>query len=588
MTAPADLVLLDGEVITVDDAFSITQAVAISGDSIAAVGSTADVRAFIGPRTEVVDLRGRTALPGINDSHLHACAFGGSRPPLALDVGFPAVRSIADIAAAVREAAARTPGGEWIRGNGWDPGYLAECVDGRMPDRHDLDAAAPDHPVCRSVTLSASDGGRRYGHHVKLVVQVKLLPTAVQAEALSATLRACNEAATWLSRIAYEERVFSRAGLQKLAYTQVKARGLSAQPALHVIRKTADAYTSLRANIEAGNLGGPRSRRRRKATSKPICFRPDAAQPFDDRCLSWQLDARTVSIWTVRGRMQGVRFAGQPPQLKTLTEYRRGETDLIYRDRTWFLVATCDIPESETYEPVDWMGVDRGIVNLATTSDGDNYQGRGLTRYRRWQARKRAELQAKRTRSAIRRAKRRARREARHASHVNHKIAKTVVAVAQRTGRGVALEELSGIRDRVRLRRNQRATHSSWPFHQLGTYLEYKARRAGVPFLEVDPAYTSQTCPTAWCGYTSRANRPCRGDFRCRRCGFAGPADVVAGMNVARRARTAWVFVSAPDPAPTEPRGRGDAPRHGSQPRRRARQGVTGTSRKLGRSRPRS
>ncbi|WP_214412267.1 amidohydrolase [Sphaerisporangium fuscum] len=148
MSQPADLVLVDGEVITVDGAFTVAQAMAVTGGSITAVGSNADIRALIGPRTEVVDLHGRTALPGINDSHLHACAFGITRPPLALDAGHPAVTSIADVAAAVREAAGRTPPGEWIRGNGWDLGYLAECVGGRMPSRHDLDAVAPGHPVC--------------------------------------------------------------------------------------------------------------------------------------------------------------------------------------------------------------------------------------------------------------------------------------------------------------------------------------------------------------------------------------------------------------------------------------------------------
>ncbi|WP_255205124.1 IS200/IS605 family accessory protein TnpB-related protein [Actinomadura sp. BRA 177] len=105
--------------------------------------------------------------------------------------------------------------------------------------------------------------------------------------------------------------------------------------------------------------------------------------------------------------------------------------------------------------------------------------------------------------------KKRARREARHARHVNHTISKQVVAVAARTGRGIALEELSGIRGRVTVPRDQRARLSSWPFHQLGALIEYKARRAGVPCIEVDPAYTSQRCPR--CGHTARNNRPSRG-----------------------------------------------------------------------------
>ncbi|WP_425564707.1 zinc ribbon domain-containing protein [Saccharopolyspora halophila] len=121
------------------------------------------------------------------------------------------------------------------------------------------------------------------------------------------------------------------------------------------------------------------------------------------------------------------------------------------------------------------------------------------------------------------------------------------MAVAQRTERGIALEELGGIRERVTVRRDQRATRSSWPFHQLGTFITYKAQRAGVPAVQVDAAYTSQRCPR--CGNTERANRPARDQFCCRRCGLAGPADVVAGVNVRDRARSAWVFVNMPQPA---------------------------------------
>ncbi|MFC3894663.1 RNA-guided endonuclease InsQ/TnpB family protein [Lentzea rhizosphaerae] len=383
---------------------------------------------------------------------------------------------------------------------------------------------------------------------VKLVVQVKLLPTSVEAAALAATLRACNAAADYTSRVAFERDVKSRNELQKLCYREIKGRfGLSAQPAVRVVKKVVDAYTALQAGIRAGNLGDEKSQRRLKAESKPIEFRQTAAQPFDDRCLSWCSDAGTVSIWTTAGRLKGIRFTCSPDQLTTLRAHRRGESDLLFRDGMWFLIATCEVAEPEAFEPADWIGVDRGITNLATTSDLDNFQGRGLRRHRRWHARLRAELQARRTKSATRRLKKRARREARHATHVNHRIAKDIVAVAQRTGRGIALEDLRGIRDRVRLHRHQRATQSSWPFHQLEQHLTYKARRAGVPVLLVDARYTSQMCPR--CKHTSRSNRPVRDLFSCRRCGLAGPADFVAAVNIRDRARRVWVLVNVPLPA---------------------------------------
>ncbi|WP_234326667.1 RNA-guided endonuclease InsQ/TnpB family protein [Streptomyces sp. NRRL S-337] len=384
---------------------------------------------------------------------------------------------------------------------------------------------------------------------MKLVVQVKLLPSPGQASALEATLRACNRAAAHASQVAFAKDLKDRNGLQREVYTDLKATfGLSAQPVVRVVKKVVDGYAVLKANLQAGNLGPPTAKRYRNAVGTPIAFRPEAAQPFDDRCLSWQYDARTVSIWTIDGRMKGIRFACSPDQLKTLVAHRKGESDLVRRGGKWFLIATCDIPDPKVYEPADWIGVDRGIVNLATTSDGTNHQGRRLSRYRRWQARKRAELQARQTRSATRRLARRAQKERRHASDVNHRISKEIVSVAQRTVRGIAVETLGGIRDRVRLRRDQRGTLSSWPFHQLGQHLAYKARRAGVPFMEVDARHTSQRCPR--CGHTERANRPDRDHFRCRRCGLAGPADVVAGVNVRERARSAWVFVTMPVPQP--------------------------------------
>lgn len=150
MPETADLILTGGDVLTIDDAFTVAQAVAVRANRILAVGSDAEITALAGPHTQVIELAGRTVLPGINDSHLHGAAWALTRPPFALDLSHPAVRSIADIADAVRKAAATTPSGEWITGLGWDVGYLAECLadPARRPLRSDLDEATAEHPVC--------------------------------------------------------------------------------------------------------------------------------------------------------------------------------------------------------------------------------------------------------------------------------------------------------------------------------------------------------------------------------------------------------------------------------------------------------
>ena len=95
-----------------------------------------------------------------------------------------------------------------------------------------------------------------------------------------------------MSGQAFVRHLTSRKALQVLAYAELRSRGLSAQPALHVLRKVADAYATLKANVRAGNLGKPGSKRYAKVIGKPIAFREGAAQPYDDRCLSWRMSAR--------------------------------------------------------------------------------------------------------------------------------------------------------------------------------------------------------------------------------------------------------------------------------------------------------
>lgn len=153
---------------------------------------------------------------------------------------------------------------------------------------------------------------------MKLVMQVKLLPTPEQADALKATLHTANRAADWVSRVTFEQR-----------------------------------------------------------------------------CLSWQIAARTVSIWTVRGRLKQVAFTASAAQLATLAAHRKGESDLVCRDGTWYLLATCDFPDVPATVPSSFLGVDLGIADIAATSDGHRYSGKRLNARRRRQQELRRRLQTK-------------------------------------------------------------------------------------------------------------------------------------------------------------------------------------------------
>lgn len=145
---PADLFLSNGKIITVDDNFSIAEAIAIEGNRISAVGRTADLRPLVGAGTRVIDLKGQTVMPGLIDGHAHLDREG-------LKTVYPSlgrVRSIRDIQNRIAELVSRAKPGEWIVtmpiGDApayFDvPGILKEA---RFPNRFELDEVSPDNPV---------------------------------------------------------------------------------------------------------------------------------------------------------------------------------------------------------------------------------------------------------------------------------------------------------------------------------------------------------------------------------------------------------------------------------------------------------
>jgi putative transposase len=346
---------------------------------------------------------------------------------------------------------------------------------------------------------------------MKTTLQVKLLPDAEQHTRLRDTMHAFNAACTWIAAYAYQERCASKFVLQKALYQEVRQHfGLSAQLAIRAIAKVVEAY--------------------KRDKSQPVAFRQDGAVVYDERILSFK-GLEYASLTVLHGRVVIPMQMGDYQRVQFARA--KGQADLVLVKGTFYLLITMDTPETPPMTPERFLGVDLGIVNLATDSDGNSYTGTPVEVVRQRCSRARQTYQATGTRSAKRRLKKMARHESRFRCAVNHVIAKQLVAHAKDTQSALVLEELTGIRERVTVRKGQRNKHHGWGFAQLRQFITYKALLAGVALLFVDPRHTSQTCGR--CGHVDKRNRRSQAEFSCLRCGHTAHADTNAARNLATR-----------------------------------------------------
>jgi putative transposase len=352
----------------------------------------------------------------------------------------------------------------------------------------------------------------RYNVNMKQTMLLKLAPTEDQANALLDTMHAFNAACNYIAEQAFEAKVANKFELQKMTYGELRTTyHLPAQLAIRAISKTSEAY-------------------KRDKSIKPA-FRPEGAIVYDQRVMSFK-GITHVSLLTLSGRVLVPFVMGgyQESRMDAI----KGQADLLYRNGTFYLAVTLEVPEPEPGEPRGTLGVDLGIVNLATDSEGETFSGELVERSRRRHHALRQRLQKRGTYNAKRRLKKLAGREARFKRNTNHVISKRIVAKAKANGQGIAIEELRHIRKRTeaRLRHSQRSRHSSWAFGQLRFFLSYKAALAGVPLHTVNPRNTSKTCPA--CGHCAKENRKSQACFCCVQCGLTMNADIVGAINISR------------------------------------------------------
>lgn len=342
-------------------------------------------------------------------------------------------------------------------------------------------------------------------------VVCKLAPTPEQAAEIDATLQAfasaCDSAADAARRVGSTNKV----RVQREAYRAIREHfGLSANLA---IRAIARACAALKVPAKVHSKFAP--------TSIDYDARIFAFHEWNGTFGLTLLSGR-VKIATQLGDRQRALLKGRKPTAAVLIKRRDGG---------YFLHVPLTSEAPEPIETTDFLGIDMGIANLATDSDGNIDSGTPVDDIRRKHNLQRKRLQRRGTKGAQKKLRRVAAKESRFRRHQNHVISRAIVDTAKRTDRGIAVEDLTGIRDRIRARGGDaRNRLSGWSFGQLFAFLSYKAQGAGVPLVTVDPRNTSRTC--CECGHIVKANRKSQSEFECRACGHCAHADRNAARNI--------------------------------------------------------
>ena len=368
-----------------------------------------------------------------------------------------------------------------------------------------------------------------------LTVSCKLNISPEQAVKVDATLQAFCDACIYVNQ-EVPEKLTNELAMQSLVYHDVRARfGLSSQLAIHAVRRVS---------------GNRKTAKSKGETVKE--FRPTSAT-YDARTFSFREKDWTVSLtmlgkrerFTLHiGNFQRGKLKEQTPKTATLTKNRQGEYYLMIQ-----LESHPEPPEKTDKV----LGVDLGRTDIAVTSDGDSFSGKEITKVRDHHSDLRSKLQQKATRGT-RSTRRRVRRllqrlsgrEQRFQKHTNHVISHRIIQYARATNHVIALEDLTGIRERTNempRTKTERRRSNSWAFYQLRQFLGYKAIKFSVKLILVDPRYTSQTChnclhihPVQGKSYRSGKK------FACGHCGWVGDADLNGAKNIANNG----AFINTP------------------------------------------
>ncbi len=354
-----------------------------------------------------------------------------------------------------------------------------------------------------------------------LTIVCKLQPSIEQVSKIDALLQAFSDGCNYANQTV-KAGVTSKTTIQSQVYQDLREKfQLSANQAVRVCAR----------------VGA--NRKTAKQKSKPVKAFKLTSADYDARIFSFREQDWTASLTLIdcrehikidAGNYQRGKLKGRKPSSAQLCKHRDGQ---------YYLHIQLKDKAPEPLKAKNVIGVDFGRRDSAVTSDGERWDGKPIQNVRDRFSKVRASLQSKvskGTRTTRRRVrnilKRLSAREQRYQTWLNHTISKRIIETAKTQSSIVAIENLTGIRDRTNQQprnKTERRRSNSWAFYQLRAFLEYKGIKEGVEVVAVNPAYTSQTCHV--CNHIGlRSDKR----FKCGNCGWHGDADLNGAINISK------------------------------------------------------
>lgn len=351
---------------------------------------------------------------------------------------------------------------------------------------------------------------------------IRLELSAAQADALARLRTSYADACNRLVPIVREHRLWNRVGLHQRTYTMLRqTTALGSQMCCNAIFSVCKAYKAQR---EIGRI-------RKDAPIPEIRF-DRVSVHFDKR--TYSLNGETVSLYTLDGRITVPMRLGEH-QRRILASGKPKEAELVLRKGQWFFNLVVETGDVKPVASGTVLGVDVGENNLAAVSTGKVFGGEHLRDRRDRYLALRRRLQSNGSQSAKQKLRQVSGKEARRVKHINHETSKAIVQAAIKAGVAkITMEDLTHIRERIKTGKRMRCRLHRWAWRQLQTFVEYKAKAAGIAVEYTNPAYTSQTC--SCCGELGKRSKH---RFECPHCGLRAHSDLNASRNLARIGETA-------------------------------------------------